>query len=231
LNDLASPRVRREGRRGDRLPEPVDLGAEGLARVEMLEMVSMEFVVALHRLGPVEGAVLLLPDGFDFGHSEIATLVGKGADACRRLLERARGRVAAEKRLFSAPRAQHERLLTAFVHAVSAGDVDALVALLADDVTLVTDGGDHGRSATGVRNLTRPLEGAAPVAAFLVAVTRRNARGLAPEVRDLNGQPALVLRAADGPFGAILLAVHDDRIHRVFFHGDLERLGHLGLGA
>jgi hypothetical protein len=68
------------------------------------------------------------------------------------------------------------------------------------------------------------------VAAFVVAVTERNASALDPEVRQLNGQPALVLYAADGLFGAILLAVHDDKIHRVFFHGDLERLGHLGLG-
>lgn len=229
LNELDSPRIRREERRGDWLPEPVDLEAVGLARLEMLEMVSMAFLVVLQRLSPAERAVLLLHDVFDFGHDEIATLVGKSAAACRKLLERARDGVIAEKRLFSAPRAQHERLLTAFIHAASAGDVDALAALLADDVSLVTDGGTHGRRAAGVRNLTRPLEGAAQVAAFVVAVTRRNVQSLAPEVRDLNGQPALVLRTADGPFGAILLAVHDDRIHRVFFHGDPERLGHLGL--
>ncbi|HEX3759699.1 MAG TPA: sigma factor [Kofleriaceae bacterium] len=231
LNELDSPRIRREERRGDRLPEPVDLDAVGLARLEILEMVSMAFLVVLQRLSPAERAVLLLHDVFDFGHDEIAALVGKSAAACRKLLERARDGVAAEKRLFSAPRAQHERLLTAFIHAASAGDVDALAALLADDVTLVTDGGIHGRRAAGVRNLTRPLEGAPQVAAFVVAVTRRNVHTLAPAVRDLNGQPALVLRTADGPFGAILLAVHDDRIHRVFFHGDPERLGHLGLDA
>jgi hypothetical protein len=49
-----------------------------------------------------------------------------------------------------------------------------------------------------------------------------------PEVRDLNGQPAMVLYAGDQPSGAILLAVADERIHRVFFHADQTRLGHLG---
>jgi len=39
---------------------------------------------------------------------------------------------------------------------------------------------------------------------------------------------ATLTRPLDGPFAAILLAVHDDRIHRVFFHGDLDRLRHLG---
>jgi RNA polymerase sigma-70 factor (ECF subfamily) len=229
LNALASPRIRREERRGDRLPEPVDLDGVGLGRIETLEMVSMAFLVVLQRLSPAERAVLLLHDVFDFGHAEIAALVGKSAAACRKLLERARDGVAAEKRLFSASREQHERLLTAFVQAASAGDVDGLAALLSDDVTLITDGGAHGRRAAGVRNLPRPLDGTTQVAAFVVAVTQRNIGALAPEIRELNGQPALVLRAADGPFGAILLAVHGDRIHRVFFHGDPERLGHLGV--
>ena len=227
LNALDSPRIRREERRTDRLPEPVDLDGVGLGRIETLEMVSMAFLVVLQRLSPAERAVLLLHDVFDFGHDEIAGLVGKTAAACRKLLERARDGVAAEKRLFSASREQHQRLLTAFVQAASAGDVAGLAALLSDDVTLITDGGAQGRRAAGVRNLPRPLEGAAQVAAFVVAVTQRNVSTLAPEIRDLNGQPALVLRAADGPFGAILLAVHDDRIHRVFFHGDPERLGHI----
>jgi RNA polymerase sigma-70 factor (ECF subfamily) len=229
LNELDTPRVRREERRSDRLPEPVDLDAVGLDRLEMLEMVSMAFLVVLQRLSPAERAVLLLHDVFDFGHDEIAALVGKTPAACRKLLERAKAGVAAEKRLFHAPREQHEQLLAAFVRAASAGDVDALAALLSGDVTLVTDGGAHGRRAAGVRNLAHPLDGAARVAAFVVAVTQRNVGALAPEIRELNGQPALVLRAADGPFAAILLAVHGGRIHRVFFHGDLERLGHLGV--
>ena len=228
LNELDSARIRREEHRGDRLPEPVDLDGVGIGRVETLELVSMAFLVVLQRLTPAERAVLLLHDVFDFGHGEIAELVGKSAAACRKLLERARDSVAAEKRLFTAPREQHHRLLTAFIEAARAGDVTALASLLSDDVTLTTDGGAHGRRAAGVRNLPRPLEGAAGVAAFVVAVTERNAGALDPEVRELNGQPALVLRAADGLFGAILLAVHAGKIHRVFFHGDPERLGHLG---
>src|SRR5437868_7204499 len=163
-------------------------------------MVSMAFLVILQRLSPAERAVLLLHDVFDLGHDEIAALFGKSAAACRKILERARAGVAAEKRLFRAPREQHERLLTAFIHAATAGDVDALAALLSDDVTLVTDGGAHGRRAAGIRNLAHPLDGAARVAAFVVAVTQRNAGLLAPEIRELNGQPALVLRTADAPF-------------------------------
>lgn len=227
LNELDSARVRLEDRR-DRLPEPVDLDGVGLGRIETLELVSMAFLVVLQRLSPAERAVLLLHDVFDLPHGEISALVGKSEAASRKLLERARDTVASERRLFTAPREQHLRLLTAFIQAASTGDVDGLAALLADDVTLITDGGTSGRTASGARNLAGPLAGRDRVAAFVAAVSARNAPELAPELRELNGQPALVLRNADGPFGAILLAVHDDRIHRVFFHGDPERLNHLG---
>jgi len=89
----------------------------------------MAFVVILQRLTPAERAVLLLRDVFDFGYGEIADLVGKSEPACRKLLERSRENVTAEKRLFSAPPETHRRLLRAFTQAASAGDLDSLVAM------------------------------------------------------------------------------------------------------
>jgi hypothetical protein len=52
--------------------------------------------------------------------------------------------------------------------------------------------------------------------------------GLDAEIRQLNGQPALVFYAGDAPFAALLLGVAGGRIHRLFFHADAARLGHLG---
>src|SRR4051812_41199738 len=172
LTELGSARRRREENRGDRLPEPVALDEGALGRVEALEQVSMAFLVVLQRLTPAERAVLLLHDVFDFGHAEIAALVGKSEAACRKLLERAREHVGAEKRLFGAPREMHEQLLGAFVQAASAGDIGAMVNLLADDAVLITDGGAAGRRGGGLRNLPKPLHGAGQIAAFVVAATR-----------------------------------------------------------
>ncbi len=228
LNELASAQRQQEESRGDRLPEPVDLGPLGLDRVDVLERISMAFLVALQRLTPAERAVLLLHDVFDFEHHEIARLVGKSDAACRKLLERAKQSLAQEKRLLVVSRDVHERLLGAFVRAAYAGDVDAIVSPLADDASIVTDGGAAGRDVDGFRNLRGPLVGKVPVAAFVVAATRRGAGGLSTEIRDVNGLPALVLRGPDGPFGVITLVVADERIQRVHFHADLTRLGHLG---
>ncbi len=79
---------------------------------------------------------------------------------CRKLLERARQNVAAEKRLYSASREAHERWLAAFTHAESAGDTEALASMLAEDGMMITDGGAERRRVRGIRNLQVPLDGA-----------------------------------------------------------------------
>jgi RNA polymerase sigma-70 factor (ECF subfamily) len=226
FNELDSAKSRHEESRGDRLPEPVDLEDGGIGRVEMLDQISMAFLVVLQRLTPAERAVLLLRDVFEFDYEEIAALVAKSEPACRKLLERARQNVSAEKRLFSASQEAHHRLLGAFTQAASAGDLDALVAMLAEDAVMITDGGPEGRRVRGIRNLPRPLHGARKIAAFVAATTR--SADLQIELHELNGQPAVVFYQEGAPFAALLLAIAEDRIHRIFFHGDVARLRYLG---
>jgi RNA polymerase sigma-70 factor, ECF subfamily len=228
LTELGSARARREESRPDRLPEPVDLDEGGIARIERLDQVSMAFLVALQRLTPAERAVLLLHEVFDFGHQEIAELLGSNAAACRKLLERARRSVAVERRLQSASQEEHRRLLEAFLRAASGGDVQGVVRLLAEDAVMVTDGGARGRRYGGQRNLPQPLQGAAGIAAFIVATAERTAGLLRIEEHRLNGQPAIVFWNGEQRFAALLLAVADGKVQRVYFHADLERLNRVG---
>jgi RNA polymerase sigma-70 factor, ECF subfamily len=230
LNELASARSRLEESRADRLPEPVDLERDGLAHVDDLERMSMAFLVLLQRLTPAERAVFILYDVFDFDQGEVSGLVGKSVPACRKLLERARSNVAAEKRMLVASREEHQRLLAAFMQAIGAGDVRGLSALLADDAVLVTDGGPGGRVAGGIRNLDAPLAGVARIAAFLAAATNRNAGTLVSTIRELNGQPALVLWQGGAPFAALLLGVAEGKVRRLYFQADTARLQRLSLG-
>jgi RNA polymerase sigma-70 factor, ECF subfamily len=226
FNELDSARARREESRSDRLPEPIDLERGGIGRVEVSDQISMAFMVVLQRLTHAERAVLLLRDVFDFDYRDIAELVGRSEPACRKLLERARQHVTEEKRLFSASAEEHRRLLAAFTEAAAAGNIDALVSMLADDAVMVTDGGSEGRRAGGIRNLQAPLAGAARIAAFVAATAR--SMDLETAVHELNGQPALVFYHENAAFAALLLAVANGRIHRVFFHAHLGRLRYLG---
>ena len=228
LNELGSARARREESRSDRLPEPIDLEAGGLTRVEQLDQISMAFLVVLQRLTPAERAVFLLHEVFELEHAEIATFIGRSQAACRKLLERARERLAVGRSLLSASQEEHRRLLRAFMQAATAGDTTALVHLLAEDAMFISDGGPDGRKVEGFRSLTHPLQGPARIAAFVAAATRRAGAGLEAREHALNGQPAIVFWRGDDPFAALLLAVAGGNIKHVYFHADLARLGHVG---
>ena len=228
LNELGSARARREESRPDRLPEPVVLDEREPGRVEVLDQVSMAFLVVLQRLTPAERAVLLLHDVFDFSHAEIAELLERTDAACRQLLARARRDVAAERRALTASSDEHRRLLGAFLKAARAGDVDELKTLLASDAVMIADGGPAGVRIRGVRNLPRPLVGSGKIAAFVAAFSRRPSAPLETRECELNGRPAIVGFRAGRPVVAILLSVADGRIRRIFLQADPERLERVG---
>jgi RNA polymerase sigma-70 factor (ECF subfamily) len=226
LNELDSARARREESRSDRLPEPIDLKQGGLDAVETMDRISMAFLVVLQRLTPAERAVLLLRDVFEFDYAEIAALIHKSEAACRQLLRRAHENVSEERRVLTASREEHLRLLRAFVTAIRGGDVGGLTKLLADDAVVITDGGADGVTLGQVRNLPRPLSGVARIAAFFVAVSRREGSDFETRECELNGQPALLAMREGRTVAAILLSVADGKIRHVFIQADPAHLSH-----
>jgi RNA polymerase sigma-70 factor (ECF subfamily) len=193
INHVRSARVRRESYVGTWLPEPLltayapDVGRQ----VETADALSMAFLVLLERLGPVERAVFLLRDVFDFGFDEIADIVGKSEDNCRQIAVRARRRVQDRKPRFEASRKRREELARRFFEAVGAGNTDGLVDLLAADVVLYTDGGGKGpafpQPLYGRERVTRLFSSYQP--AVLGAVDSR--------VAEINGQPGAVFFDAE----------------------------------
>lgn len=220
LNQLDSARARREDLR-TQLPEPIEVEDEG-ASLEVMEQVSMAFLVALQRLTPAERAVLLLHDVFDLSHAEIAALLERSEAGTRQLLKRAKAGVASQRRVATASHDDHRRLLRAFGVAARDGDLAALTTMLAEDAVLITDGGATGVRAGRVKNLMRPLRGARKIAAFVTAADPRAWQ----DSRDylLNGQPALVAFQHGRPFAALFLAIADGRIVQLFMQADAERL-------
>jgi RNA polymerase sigma-70 factor (TIGR02960 family) len=117
----------------------VPLGPE--ARYEQTEAISLAFVTALQVLPPRQLAVLVLRDVLGFHATEVAGMLDATVESVNSALKRARAGL--ERRLpptgergpVPAPDATSEQaLVAAFVRAYEAGDVDALVALLTDDV-------------------------------------------------------------------------------------------------
>lgn len=226
LNELGSARARREESRVQ-LPEPV---ADEVIGARDAEQISMAFLVLLERLSPPERAVVLLHDVFDYSHDEVAALLQRTPAASRKLLERAKAKLASGRKLAATTRDEHERLLRAFQQAAFAGDVTAMTTLLADDATLFADAGSDDRVVNGVRAIREPLVGAAAIAEFVQRASRAS-RPSHIRQQDLNGRPALVFSRDGAVFGALLVEIAGGKIRSLYFQADAARLRFVSGGA
>jgi RNA polymerase sigma-70 factor (ECF subfamily) len=204
LDELKSARAQREAYVGPWLPEPVRTDGDPVDS----ESISMAFLVLLESLTPAERASYLLHEVFDYSHAEIAEILGKEEVACRQLVHRARAHVLERRPRYAPTREQHERLLGGFLQAVSAGDLTALRALLAEDVVSYSDGG--GRVAAA----RKPVHGADAVARLFIGLAKKGARAeLAIEIADINGWPSIVLREEGRVTLVLTLETDGERIY------------------
>jgi RNA polymerase sigma-70 factor, ECF subfamily len=158
-------------------------------------------------LTPVERAVFLLREVFDYEYAEIAAIVGKAEAACRQLFSRAKRRIAAGRPRFNPSPEAHRQIFTQFLYAVEQGELDGLMQLLSDDVELWVDGGGKARGAA-----TRPLHGRTAVAQFLSATARRANRDSRVEIADVNGEPALIVRAGGEVRLVLSIGINQGRV-------------------
>jgi len=212
IDHLRSARVRREAYVGPWLPEPLvaDAAPGPADQVEDDETLSLAFLAMLERLSPVERAVYVLHDLFGFGHRDIADAIGKSSANSRQILLRARRHVERGRPRFEPSREERETLLARFLDAARAGDVQALVDLLAADAVSYADGGGKARA-------TRlPIYGAAKVARLWARLGADEApAGI--RLADVNGQPGVVGTDADGSVIAVLtLAVEAGRVRSIW---------------
>jgi len=227
IDHLRSARVRREQYVGPWLPEPLltasypDIAETAAQR----ESISLAFLVMLERLEPVERAVFLLREVFDYDYAEIAPIVDKTPTNCRQIVRRARERIADERRRVEVPPERQEALIDAFLGACANGDLPGLLTLLTDDITMWTDGGPHARAAR------RPIVGADRVARFSIGVTPRIPPGTTAHHVEINGQPGVVLYAGGEPHTAFVVDLVGDRIHRIWMVLNPDKLRHLPRGT
>jgi RNA polymerase sigma-70 factor (ECF subfamily) len=227
IDGLRSARVRRETYVGEWLPEPlVESPDEDPARrAELADSLSLAFLVLLESLSPEQRAVFLLREVFDYGYAEIAAIVGKSEANTRQLAARARRHVEERRPRFEPSREQRDALADRFFAAARDGELEALEALLAEDVELHGDGGGK------VPALARALHGRNRVARTLANWGRQGMRIGGAGVRrlDVNGQPGALLVAPDGAVISVMaLEIANGRVQAVRSIVNPDKLGHLG---
>lgn len=194
IDELRSARRRREEYTGPWLPEPLvtAMDPDPADVVAEAEQLSLAMLTAFERLTPVERAVLLLREVFDLDYSEIADIVDKSPANTRQIAVRARERAGDAGRRRARATSDDRRLMSAYLAAASAGDVERLAEVFSQDVVLWADGGGKARAAR------KPLFGAERVARHLVGVAPQAPPGTEISLVRVNGDPAV-------------MAVHDGR--------------------
>ena len=229
IDHLRSARVRRESYVGTWLPEPLltDPEPDITEHAETADSLSMAFLVLLESLSPVERAVFLLREVFEYGYDEIATMIGKSEDNCRQLAVRARRQIEAKKPRFEVSRQRREELSHRFFAAADRGDEEGLLELLAADVIAYGDGGGKARA------FPRPVYGRDKVGRLLSSIRDRD-RLLFARWRhaEINGQPgAVFLDDAGRAVLIVTLDIADDLVQSVRAVSNPDKLRHLSRTA
>ncbi|HEV8462729.1 MAG TPA: RNA polymerase sigma-70 factor [Gaiellaceae bacterium] len=226
IDQLRSARVRRETYYGPWLPEPLltSPDPDGAALAEQADSLSFTFLVLLERLSPLERAVFLLREVFDYGYDEIADIVEKSEANCRQVFSRARKHVDAGQARFEVSGPRQEQLTGSFLAAVQTGEVERLIGYLAEDVVFYGDGGGKGRG------LPKPVFGAGNVARLLVGFFEGyRSIDARMQLAQINGQPGvLAFDSENRLINVLAFDIVGDVFRNVRSVINPDKLGHLG---
>jgi RNA polymerase sigma-70 factor (ECF subfamily) len=216
LDQLKSARRQRETYVGPWLPDPV-------VEEEQEEDVTLPLMLALERLSPLERAAFLLHDVFGLGFEEVAATIQRDATTCRQLASRARTHVREARPRFQVEKQRSLELAEAFFAASRSGDMKALGAMLAADVSVHADGG--GKRPAALEPVIG-FDAVMKVHEFLAAHFRENGSKLV-RAGFVNGLPGFITSEADGEFQTTALEIEDGKIAAIYVVRNPDKLRHL----
>ena len=222
LGRLRSVRQSRETYVGPWLPEPVITSEDPAAgSVLRTEAASFGMLLVLETLSPLERAVFVLREAFDFDYGEIADILQRSPAAVRQIARRARDHITTRRPRYKPDPALHRAVTERFLSAALGGDIPELMKLLAPDVALWTDGGGKLRAALNV------IVGSAKIARLVHARSGLIPAGVECHSVELNGGPAIVAIAGDRVYGVLIVEPDDsgERISRLYMQLNPEKLG------
>jgi len=209
LNRLRTIARQREDYVGEWLPEPLLTSPDLAEDVELAESVSIAMLTVLETLGPSERAVFVLHEVFDLPFDEIAEAVGKSSATVRQIAHRARQHVAARRPRMEVSRTEQQKVVERFLAALTTGDVQGLMDVLAPDVVMVSDGGGL------VPAVRHPVEGRERTVALLSRFSQLVPDAVVATLL-LNGSLAARIDAGPQRSMVITFVVEDGRIARLY---------------
>lgn len=223
IDHLRSARVQREHYVGPWLPEPIltQQTPDPATTVELADTISTAFLVLLEKLSPLERAVFLLREVFEYDYDEIGLIVDKSPTNCRQIVRRAKQHLVSQRLRFEVSPQRREQIVEQFLKACQVGDLQGLIGLLAEDITLCSDGGGKVTAAL------KPLYGAGKIARFLLAIRKLKPTNFKSQIAKVNGQTGIINYIGNQPQSVMTFEFANHRIQSVFIVVNPDKLKHL----
>jgi len=190
---------------GTWLPEPVveEDAYTSLNDVELAASLTTAFMLLLERLTPVERAVYLLHEVFDYSYADTAKVVKMTDIACRQVNSRLKKHLTVQNVRSQTSQRRSETLLKAFLHALNDNNPQALTDLLAEDVEFWSDGGGK------VMAMKQIIRGRLNVVALLHNIWQNFWSNLKIKETIVNSQPGILLYENNKVVGTLCLKEDD----------------------
>ena len=185
--------------------------------------VTLPLMMALERLSPLERAAFILHDVFGVAFEEVAETLGRDVAATRQLAARARSHVREDRPRFDLPRERGLEIAEAFFNASRSGDMTALSAMLASDVSMHSDGGGKKPAAM------KPMLGFDEVMKLHGALANFFAKNGSRFLRFafINGLPGFVTMEAGDTLQTTALDIRDGKISGIYIMRNPDKLRHV----
>lgn len=191
LDEIKSARNRREQYIGPDLPEPLLTSGESPPdeKMELAESLSLALLMLLDELTPVERAVFLLREVFDYDYGSVSDIIQKSEANCRKIAQRARDHLREKRPGFERKPEIHHQLVNSFIEAIKDGNLSQMESLLAEEAILYSDGGGKVTAAR------KPVAGAKKIAKFMVGIQKGipASTNWWTEYREVNGEPGMLV--------------------------------------
>jgi RNA polymerase sigma-70 factor, ECF subfamily len=217
LDVLKSARHRRELYIGPWNPEPLLLENDPSEFLLQKEGLSFAFLRMMEHLSPDERVVLLFKEVYDFSYKEIAIILEKKEDACRKLFSRAKQKMS-QIEGESLNYETNTSIVYRFIHAFQTQNMAALLELIHENVTLYSDGGGKVNAAL------RPIVSLSNVLSLLYGIVKKAPEDFFFEVKNINGQPAIVNHMNNKIQSVISFYIKQDQIQEIYISMNPDKL-------
>ncbi|WP_208585720.1 RNA polymerase sigma-70 factor [Gracilibacillus suaedae] len=213
LDVLKSARYKREQYVGPWNPEPLMLEQspdfDPTEVVLQKEGLSIAYLRMMEHLTPDERVTLLLKEIFGFSYTEIANIIEKKEENCRKIFSRAKQKIS----LIEGESLNYEKnksVITHFIQAFQTQNMDALLELISENVTLYSDGGGKVHAAV------RPIVSLSNVLALLYGLIKKVPEDFYLDIKNVNGQPAIVIYMNGRLQSIMSFYISNNKVHEIY---------------